>query len=90
MDEFVLSTSVGWSAERVERLFSASGATVTTVHPCSARVLEDQPVRYLRAGHAVLQDPATLEDQAAACWVPHRPVRALVRRSWFSTTQRGR
>lgn len=63
VDEIVLSTAGGWSAGRVEQLVRRAGVVEAHVAPCSAQVLEDQPVRYMRAAERVMLNPLTLNDE---------------------------
>jgi ribosomal protein S18 acetylase RimI-like enzyme len=63
VDELVLHTSNNWTAEDVERLVRQDGVEEAVVAPCSPHVLEDQPVRYLRAAQRVMQDPKRLHEE---------------------------
>ena len=63
VDELVLSTPDGWTAGDVERLCAEAGVVCVVVRRATTRVLEDQPVRWLRAAQALLADPERLEEQ---------------------------
>ena len=63
VDELVLCTAGGWSGADVERLVRQAGVEDAVVTPCSPHVLEDQPVRYLRAAQRVMEDPGTLHQE---------------------------
>ena len=63
VDELVLHTTGGWTAADVATLCTAAGVSGPSVTACSPQVLEDQPVRYLRAAGAVADRPDLLEDQ---------------------------
>ena len=63
VDELVLSTADGWTAGDVEELCGEAGVVCVVVRRASTRVLEDQPVRWLRAAQALLADPERLEEQ---------------------------
>ncbi len=59
VDELVVHTTGGWTGADVERLVRRAGVHDAVVTPCSPHVLEDQPVRYLRAAQQVMQNPET-------------------------------
>jgi ribosomal protein S18 acetylase RimI-like enzyme len=63
VDELVLHTPGGWTAQDVEQLFTAAGVDGSAVAECSPHALEDQPTRYLRAAQVVTEEPEQLEDQ---------------------------
>lgn len=63
VDELVLHTPGGWTAEDVEDMVARAGGGAPTVFPCSAHALEDQPVRYVRAAQVVTDRPDLLVDQ---------------------------
>lgn len=63
LDELVLHTPGGWTAEDVTHLFARAGVDAPSVRPCSPHALEDQPVRYLRAARTVAEAPDLLQDQ---------------------------
>jgi ribosomal protein S18 acetylase RimI-like enzyme len=63
VDELVLHSPGGWTAQDVEQLFELAGIGDVTVDTCSAKALEDQPVRYLRAVHVLADEPHRLEEQ---------------------------
>lgn len=63
VDELVLHTPGGWTAEDVEDMVTRAGGGAPTVFPCSAHALEDLPVRYVRAAQVVTERPDLLEDQ---------------------------
>lgn len=63
VDELVLRTAQGWTAGGVEQLVRRAGATQVVVSPCSPHVLQDQPMRYMRAAGRVMRDPHTLEEE---------------------------
>jgi hypothetical protein len=63
VDELVLHTSNNWTAADVERLVRQEGVEEAVVAPCSPHVLEDQPVRYLRAAQRVMQNPEKLHEE---------------------------
>ncbi|HEX6248238.1 MAG TPA: GNAT family N-acetyltransferase [Nocardioidaceae bacterium] len=65
VDELVLHTPGGWSAEDVARMCATAGVSGPTVTPCPPQALEDQAVRYLRAAQVVGERPDLLEDQLA-------------------------
>ena len=62
VDELVVHAPPEWTATDVERLCADAGVANAAVAECSARALEDQPVRYLRAAQALIRDPGTLEE----------------------------
>lgn len=63
VDELVLHTPGGWSAEDVEQLCVLAGVDRPTVTACSARALEDPAVRHVRAARVVFEEPELLEEQ---------------------------
>jgi GNAT superfamily N-acetyltransferase len=63
VDELILHTPGGWAASDVAALCTDAGVNAPTVAECSPHVLEDQPVRYLRAAGVVADRPELLEDQ---------------------------
>ncbi|HSE08367.1 MAG TPA: GNAT family N-acetyltransferase [Nocardioidaceae bacterium] len=63
VDELVLHTPGGWTAQDIEQLFALAGVDEADVTECSPHALEDQPTRYLRAAQVVTEEPALLEDQ---------------------------
>lgn len=63
VDELVLHTPGGWTAQDIEQLFVLAGVDEAAVAECSPHALEDQPTRYLRAAQVVTDEPALLEDQ---------------------------
>jgi len=66
VDEFVLSAPAGWTALEVAQLFNVAGVGEPLVSACSPEVLEDQPVRYVRAAQVVMRQPETLERELCA------------------------
>lgn len=66
VDEFVLSAPAGWTALDVAQLFNVAGVGEPLVSACSPEVLEDQPVRYVRAAQVVMRQPETLERELCA------------------------
>lgn len=63
VDELVLHTPGGWTADDVEEMVTRAGGGAPTVFPCSPHALEDQPVRYVRAAQVVTERPDLLEEQ---------------------------
>ncbi|MFC0626344.1 GNAT family N-acetyltransferase [Kribbella deserti] len=63
IDELVVSTSAGWTAEQLTALVAAAGCTRTTVRPCQAELLSDAPTRYLRSVLRLLDDPCTVDEE---------------------------
>lgn len=63
LDELVMRTPPGWTFDDVEALCTVAGASLLDAVPCTAKALEDQPVRYLRAAARVLEEPDRLEEQ---------------------------
>ncbi|WBQ07879.1 GNAT family N-acetyltransferase [Kribbella sp. CA-293567] len=63
VDELVVSTGVGWSAEDLTALVASAGCTGTTVRPCQADVLHDAPTRYLRAVLRLIDDPLSVDEE---------------------------
>jgi GNAT superfamily N-acetyltransferase len=63
VDELVLDSPDGWTAADVQRLCAAAGVVSVVVRRASSRVLEDQPVRWLRAARLLLTEPDRLEEQ---------------------------
>ncbi|MFI5735171.1 GNAT family N-acetyltransferase [Kribbella sp. NPDC051587] len=63
VDELVVSTGVGWSAEDLTALVTEAGCVRTTVKPCQADVLSDAPTRYLRAVLRLVEDPLSVDDE---------------------------
>lgn len=63
LDELVLRTPAFWGVADVESLCDRAGAVLLGAVPCTAKALEDQPVRYLRAAARVLEEPDRLEEQ---------------------------
>lgn len=63
LDELVLRTPEGWTEREIGALCALAGAEKLAAVPCTAKALEDQPVRYLRAAARVLEEPDRLEEQ---------------------------
>ena len=63
VDELVLNTPDGWQPTDVETLCAEAGVVCVVVRRATTRVLEDQPVRWLRAAQLLLSDPGRLEEQ---------------------------
>ncbi|MEV4264177.1 GNAT family N-acetyltransferase [Kribbella sp. NPDC049584] len=63
VDELVVSTGVGWSAEDLTALVAEAGCVGTTVRPCQADVLSDAPTRYLRAVLRLIDDPVSVDEE---------------------------
>ena len=63
VDELVVSTGVGWTAETLTALVADAGCVRTTVRPCQADVLSDAPTRYLRAVLRLLDDPMSVDEE---------------------------
>jgi GNAT superfamily N-acetyltransferase len=63
VDELILHSPDGWTAAHITELCTHAGIADPFVAECSPHVLEDQPVRYLRAAGAVAERPELLEDQ---------------------------
>jgi len=63
VDELVLHTPGGWTAQDIEQLFALAGVDEIVVSECSPHALEDQPTRYLRAAQVVSEEPERLEEQ---------------------------
>ena len=66
IDELVVSTGVGWTAESLSALVAEAGCGRTTVRPCQADVLHDAPTRYLRAVLRLIDDPVSVDDELGA------------------------
>ncbi|MEU4192474.1 GNAT family N-acetyltransferase [Kribbella sp. NPDC026611] len=63
VDELVVSTSVGWTADDLTALAAEAGCLRTTVRLCQADVLSDGPTRYLRAVLRLLDDPMSVDEE---------------------------
>lgn len=63
VDELVVSTGVGWTAEDLTALVAEAGCSRTTVRPCQADVLSDAPTRYLRAVLRLIDDPVSVDEE---------------------------
>ncbi|GAA1120133.1 GNAT family N-acetyltransferase [Kribbella jejuensis] len=63
IDELVVSTGVGWTADDLTKLAAEAGCARTTVRPCQADVLHDAPTRYLRAVLRLIDDPVSVDDE---------------------------
>lgn len=63
IDELVVSTGVGWTADDLTKLVAEAGCVRTTVRPCQADVLHDAPTRYLRAVLRLIDDPVSVDDE---------------------------
>ncbi|GAA1582041.1 GNAT family N-acetyltransferase [Kribbella sancticallisti] len=63
VDELVVSTGVGWTAEDLTALVAEAGCSRTTVRPCQADVLNDAPTRYLRAVLRLIEDPVSVDEE---------------------------
>ncbi|WP_350274920.1 GNAT family N-acetyltransferase [Kribbella sp. HUAS MG21] len=63
VDELVVSTGVGWTADDLTALVAEAGCVRTTVRPCQADVLSDAPTRYLRAVLRLIDDPVSVDDE---------------------------
>jgi L-amino acid N-acyltransferase YncA len=63
VDELVVSTGVGWSADDLAALVAEAGCVGTTVRPCQADVLSDAPTRYLRAVLRLIDDPVSVDEE---------------------------
>ncbi|NUR95703.1 MAG: ACT domain-containing protein, partial [Kribbellaceae bacterium] len=63
IDELVVSTGVGWTADDLAALVAQAGCVGTTVRPCQADVLHDAPTRYLRAVLRLIDDPVSVDDE---------------------------
>lgn len=63
IDELVISTGVGWTAEDLTALVAEAGCSRTTVRPCQADVLSDAPTRYLRAVLRLIDDPVSVDEE---------------------------
>ncbi|GAA0624026.1 GNAT family N-acetyltransferase [Kribbella sandramycini] len=66
VDELVVSTGVGWTADDLTALVAEAGCVRTTVRPCQADVLSDAPTRYLRAVLRLIDDPMSVDDELGA------------------------
>lgn len=60
VDELVVSTRAGWTADQLKTL---AGGVGTTVRGVQADVLTDGPTRYLRAVARLLDDPCSVDDE---------------------------
>jgi GNAT superfamily N-acetyltransferase len=60
VDELVVSTRAGWTADQLRTLAGGAGTTVRVVQ---ADVLTDGPTRYLRAVARLLDDPCSVDDE---------------------------
>jgi len=63
VDELVVSTGAGWTADALKALAAEAGCLGTTVRPCQADVLNDAPTRYLRAVLRLIDDPVSVDDE---------------------------
>jgi L-amino acid N-acyltransferase YncA len=63
VDELVVSTGVGWSADDLTALVAEAGCVGTAVRPCQADVLSDAPTRYLRAVLRLIDDPVSVDEE---------------------------
>ncbi|TDD30449.1 GNAT family N-acetyltransferase [Kribbella turkmenica] len=63
VDELVVSTGVGWTADDLAALVAEAGCSRTTVRPCQAGVLSDAPTRYLRAVLRLIDDPVSVDEE---------------------------
>ncbi|MEV5967085.1 GNAT family N-acetyltransferase [Kribbella sp. NPDC051952] len=63
VDELVVSTGVGWTADQLTALAAEAGCLRTTVRPCQADVLSDAPTRYLRAVLRLIDDPVSVDEE---------------------------
>lgn len=63
VDELVVSTDAGWTADLLTALAAAAGCASTTVTACQADVLSDAPTRYLRSVLRLLDDPCSVDDE---------------------------
>ncbi len=63
VDELVVNTGVGWTADDLAALAAEAGCLRTTVRPCQADVLSDAPTRYLRAVLRLIDDPMSVDDE---------------------------
>ena len=63
VDELVVSTGVGWTADDLAALIAEAGCQRTTVRPCQADVLHDGPTRYLRAVLRMIDDPLSVDEE---------------------------
>ncbi|TDW84451.1 L-amino acid N-acyltransferase YncA [Kribbella pratensis] len=63
VDELVVSTGIGWTADDLKTLVAEAGCGRTTVRPCQADVLHDAPARYLRAVLRLIDDPVSVDDE---------------------------
>jgi L-amino acid N-acyltransferase YncA len=63
VDELVVSTGVGWTADDLAALTIEAGCARTTVSPCQADVLSDAPTRYLRAVLRLIDDPLAVDEE---------------------------
>lgn len=63
VDELVVSTGVGWTADDLTVLVAEAGCARTTVRPCQADVLSDAPTRYLRAVLRLIDDPIAVDEE---------------------------
>ena len=66
VDELVLSSPDGWSPADVEALCAEAGVVCVVARRATTRVLEDQPVRWLRAAKLLADEPHRLEEQLCA------------------------
>jgi GNAT superfamily N-acetyltransferase len=78
VDELVLDTPDGWRPADVERLAAEAGVVSAVVRRASSRVLEDQPVRWLRAARLLVSEPSRIEEQlcsllGAVAAAPNQP-----------------
>lgn len=62
VDELVLHAPAAWTLADVEALLGKADVANPVVTECTPRALEDQAVRYVRAAHAVIENPETLAD----------------------------
>lgn len=63
VDELVVSTGVGFTADDLVTLAAEAGCVRTTVRPCQADVLSDGPTRYLRAVLRLIDDPVSVDEE---------------------------
>jgi len=64
-DELMIRTPMGWEAEQVAELMTASGGSDVVVLPSREAALADQPTRYIRAAQMILERPLSFPDVVA-------------------------
>ena len=78
-DDLVVETPENWTAAAVVELVGGAGGDEVSVVPCATHDLMDQPTAWLRAVHAVMDEPGSLPSVLTGLLGP--------RVSWSATEQ---